>query len=129
MGQRAPSVLGGAPRGRDAADAGREAALRAFEHGVTRQPYLFARETLGGRDVVTLTGLDTRSRTPMRKVVWSQAFPDARVRDDFFAWLAVRVGRWEGWGGLAYPKGADGLTRHLLGLFATGLSPLPGGLS
>ncbi len=58
---------------------------------------------------------------PIRKVVWSQGFPDARVRDDFFAWLAERVDRWESWGRLAYSKSADALTRHLLGLLAARL--------
>lgn len=72
--------------------------------------------------MVTLTGLDTYARMPMRKVVWSQAFADERVRDDFFAWIAVRVGRWEDWGAMAFRKGADALTSHLLGLFAAGLS-------
>lgn len=109
--------------GRDAADDERERALRAFERGVASHPYLFARETIGGSPVVTLTGIDTYARMPMRKVMWSRAFADERVRDDFFAWLAVRVGRWEDWGGIAYRKGADALTAHLLGLFAAGLSP------
>ena len=101
-----------------AADDERERALRAFERGVTRLPHLFAREDVHGRHLVTLTGLDTVSRMPMRRVVWSLSFPDARVRDDFFAWLAGRVHRWEDWGGLAYSKGADALTQHLLGLIA-----------
>lgn len=109
--------------GCDIADDEREAALRAFEGGVSLLAYLFAREVIGGRHVVTLTGMDWVARMPMRKVVWSQAFPDARVRDDFFAWIAVRVGRWGDWGALAYSKGADALTSHLLGLFAAGLSP------
>lgn len=110
---------------RDAAHDEREAALCAFERGVIRQPCLFARETLAGRHVVTLTGVDTVARMPMRKVFWSQAFPDERVRDDFFAWIAVRVGRWEDWGAIAYRKGAEALTAHLLGLFAAGLAPSP----
>lgn len=109
--------------GRDTADDEREAALRAFERGVSRQHWVFARETLAGHYVVTLTGVETAARMPMRKVVWSQAFPDERVRDDFFAWAAVRVGRWEDWGAIAHGKGADALTSHLLGLFAVALSP------
>ncbi len=108
--------------GRDGSDGERERALRAFEAGVARHTHLFARETLAGRHVVTLTIFDTTSRMPIRKVVWSQAFLDERTRDDFFAWTAVRVGRWEDWGRIAYSKGADGLTSHLLGLMAVGLS-------
>ena len=107
---------------RSAADDERERALRIFERGVTRLPHLFARETVHQRHLVTLTGLDTVARMPIRKVVWSQSFPDAGVRDDFFAWLAERVDRWEDWGKLAYFKGADALTQHLLSLFAARLS-------
>jgi hypothetical protein len=107
---------------RTAADDQRERALRAFEQGVTRLPHLFARESVHTRQLVTLTGLDTVARMPMRKVVWSLSFPEARARDDFFAWLAERVDRWEDWGKIAYSKGADALTQHLLGLLATKLT-------
>lgn len=107
---------------RTEADDERERALRIFERAVTDLPYLFARETINGRHLVTLTGLDTGSRMPLRKVVWSLSFPADRVRDDFFGWLADRVNRWADWGELAYSKGADALTQHLLGLFAARLS-------
>lgn len=45
---------------------------------------------VNGTNVVTLTGVDTFSRMPMLKVVWSQAFANAHVRDNFSAWTAVR---------------------------------------
>lgn len=105
-----------------AADDERERALRVFERAVTDLPYLFARETVHGRHLVTLTGLDSVARMPLRKVVWSLSLPDAQVRDDFFAWLADRVNRWADWGDVAYSKGADALTQHLLSLFAARLS-------
>jgi hypothetical protein len=108
--------------GQTGADYERERALRAFEEGVAHLPHLFAREVVHGRHLVTLTMLDTVARMPMRKVVWSLSFPADRVRDDFFAWLADRVHRWEDWGEIAYSKGADALTQHLLGLLATRLS-------
>lgn len=108
---------------RTVADEERERALQMFERAVARMPLLFARESVHGRHLVTLTGLDTVARMPMRKVIWSLAFPDAQVRDDFFGWLAERVHRWAEWGDLAYSKGADALTQHLLGLLA---SKLPG---
>lgn len=60
-------------------------------------------------------------------MIWSQSFADADVRDDFFAWAAQRVDRWEDWGATAYSKGADALTTHLLGLFAASLSWLSSG--
>ena len=108
--------------GQTVADDEREEALRLFERGVSAMPHVFARERLNRHFLVTLTGLDTIARMPMRKVVWSKSFPDETVRDDFFAWIADRVDRWEDWYRLAYSRGADGLTQHLLGLFALRLS-------
>ena len=108
--------------GRGVAEEDRERALRAFERSVASRPQVFAREFLNGAHLVTLTILDLRARMPMLKVVWSQGFVEESVRDDFFAWLAMRVGRWEDWAEIAYRTGADALTRHLLGLLAAGLS-------
>lgn len=106
--------------GRTAVDAGREQALRSFERDAARLPYVFAREEVGRRPSVTLTGLGTQARMPVRRVVWSQSFGDGKARDDFFGWLAARVDRWEDWGKLAYSKGAPALTQHLLGLIVAG---------
>lgn len=115
------AVLGAVRRaGRTEADDSRERALRSFERGVARVHFLFAREDLAGRPVVTLTGFGD-GRMPLRRVIWSQSFADTDVRDNFFAWLAQRVDRWEDWGAMAYGKGADALTTHLLGLFAARL--------
>jgi hypothetical protein len=108
--------------GRTQADDEREEALGLFERGVNRMPYVFAREQLNKHYLVTLTGLDTVARMPTRKIVWSQAFPDQSVRDDFFGWIAERVDRWEDWYRFAYEGGAHKLTQHLLGLFALHLS-------
>lgn len=113
--------------GRTPADDEREEALRVFERGVNRMPIVFAREKLGKHFLVTLTGLDTVARMPTRKIVWSQAFPDEAVRDDFFGWIAERVDRWEDWYRFAYEGGAHKLTQHLLGLFALHLSSVSRG--
>lgn len=107
---------------RTRADEDREQSLRSFERGIVRLHFLFAREELAGRPVVTLTGFGD-GRMPLRRVIWSQSFADKDVRDDFFGWLAHRVDRWEDWGALAYRKGADALTSHLLGLVALVLAP------
>lgn len=104
------------------ADKVRERTLRAFEGGVTRLPHLFARESVHDQHLLTLTGLDTNARMPMRKIVWSLSFPNAGARDDFFSWLVDRVHRWEDWGELAFSKGAAALTQHLLALFLAGLA-------
>lgn len=101
---------------RSAADDDREESLRSFERGVVRLHFLFARESLAERPVVTLTGFGD-GRMPLRRVIWSQSFADTDVRDNFYAWLAQRVDRWEDWGAMAYRKGADALTSHLLTLF------------
>jgi len=100
------------------ADAAREKALAEFERQARNLPYVFAREAVHSTFVVTLTGVGTGAKMPVRRVMWSQSFPDRRARDDFFAWLADRVERWEDWGKLAYWKGASDLTQHLFALVA-----------
>lgn len=101
-----------AARGLDAA--ARERALLLFEREVGFRRHVFAREKVGTRHLVTLTGITVGARMPTRAVLWSQTFADAVSRDDMFAWLADRVHAWDEWGELAYRKGADALTRHLL---------------
>ena len=98
------------------ADDAREAALVAFEREAAQLPYVFARETLHTSLIVTLTGFGAGARMPVRRVMWSQSFPDQRARDDFFAWLAERVERWEDWGKMAYSRGSASLSQHLFGL-------------
>jgi hypothetical protein len=92
----------------------RERALLLFEREVGFRRHVFAREKVGTRHLVTLTGITVGARMPTRAVIWSQSFADAASRDDMFAWLAERVHAWDVWGALAYAKGADALTRHLL---------------
>ena len=106
--------------GRGAADDAREQALRSFEREAARLPHVFAREMVGRRPSITLTGLGVQARMPVRRVIWSQSFGGEKARDDFFGWLAARVDRWEDWGGIAYSKGAAALTQHLLGLVVSG---------
>lgn len=98
------------------ADESREAALTAFEREVALLPYVFAREQVHHSHVLTLTGVRSEARLPLRRVMWSQSFPAPKARDDFFAWIAERVDRWEDWGELAYRRGADALARHFLTL-------------
>lgn len=102
----------------------REQALLRFEREVGFRRHVFERESLGTRPLVTLTGIKVGARMPTRNVAWSQTFADAKSRDDLFAWLAERVHRWDDWGELAYARGADALTRHLLSVIvgAGGLS-------
>jgi hypothetical protein len=104
--------------GRTMADEERERALQEFERKVAHLPSIFARESLPQLHLVTLTGIGTGARMPVRRVMWSQSFSDERVRDDFFAWLAERLDRWEDWARLAYGDGAFALTQHLFGIFA-----------
>lgn len=100
----------------DPPDDARERAMAAFERSVANRPYVFARERLPRSYLVTLTGIGVGARMPLLRVMWSQAFPDEAARDDFFAWLAARVDRWEDWGNLAYSKGAAALTQRFLSL-------------
>ncbi|RZK03353.1 MAG: hypothetical protein EOO76_02855 [Novosphingobium sp.] len=94
-------------------DAAREASLRSFEHEVALRTYVFARERMQGDPSVTLTGMVEEGRVPIRRVIWSQKFPNPLARDDFFAWLAERVDRWDDWGTMAFRRGAGALTQHL----------------
>ncbi|WP_019516210.1 hypothetical protein [Sphingomonas sp. Mn802worker] len=105
-----------------AADAGengaREQALRSFERSVGLRRHVFARERIARSHALTLTGLTVGSgaRMPTRRVTWSMSFTDGSTRDHLFAWLAVRIARWDDWGELAFSMGADALTRHLMGM-------------
>ena len=103
-----------ASRGHDAG--AREATLMAFERQVGFRRHAFARERVGRSHLVTLTGIATDARMPTRRVTWSHAFTDAAARDDLFAWLTQRGDCWDAWGDMAYRKGADAFTSHLLTL-------------
>lgn len=101
----------------------RERTLLMFEREIGFRRHLFARERFGTRHLITLTGITVGARMPTRNVAWSQTFADAGARDDLFACLADRVHVWNDWGELAYSKGADALTRHLLSVIV-GTGPL-----
>lgn len=111
-----------AEKQRGQAGEAREKELNAFEREVGHRRYVFARERVRRSHLITLTGMSTGigARMPVRRVMWSQSFTEACARDDLFAWLAMRVDRWEDWGALAYDKGADALTEHLFTLFIVG---------
>lgn len=96
----------------------RERALRTFEGSIGLRRHVFARERVARSHLVTLTGFASGpgSCMPTRRVTWSQAFTDASTRDDLFAWLALRVERWDDWGEMAYVRGANAFGRHLLEL-------------
>lgn len=76
-------------------DDGREQSLQGFERSIGLRRHVFARERVGRSHLVTLTGFASGpgARMPTLRVTWSQAFTDPSVRDDLFAWLAVRVER------------------------------------
>lgn len=97
----------------------RERVLERFERQVGLRRHVFARERVGRSNLVTLTGIATGARMPTRRVMWSQAFADVDARDDLFAWFAQRVDCWDAWGEMAYRKGADAVTSHLLMLIIT----------
>lgn len=99
--------------------AAQEQTFRAFEREVAVRPYVFARETIHGSPAVTLTCIATEGRMTLRRVIWSQRFSELPARDDFFAWLAERVDRWDDWGDKAYRRGGVALTQHLFAMLAT----------
>jgi hypothetical protein len=101
-------------------DLDREASFGRFEHAVACRLNVFARETVGGRHLVTLTGFQGTGRMPVRRVTWSASFGDKLARDTLFAWLAERVDRWDDWAECAYRDGASALTQRLFTLFLAG---------
>ncbi|MEI5688083.1 MULTISPECIES: hypothetical protein [Sphingomonas] len=102
----------------------REAMLQSFERESAARPTGFARKTVGRSHMVTLTGLSTEGRMPLRRTFWSLGFADPEHRDDFYGWLAQRVHRWDDWAAIAYNKGADALTQHLLTLMSSSICNL-----
>ncbi|MDQ1158548.1 hypothetical protein QE385_002875 [Sphingomonas sp. SORGH_AS 950] len=110
---------------RDASDRDREQALQNFERAIGLRRHVFARETVGQSHAITLTSMASGSpaRMPVRRVTWSLAFDDQSVRDNLFAWIAARVDNWDHWGRMAYSKGGDAFTQHLLGLVVASRSP------
>lgn len=99
----------------------REAMLQSFEREAAARTTGFARKTVGRSFMVVLTGLRTEGRMPLRRTFWSLSFADRDDRDDFYGWLARRAHRWDDWAAMAYAKGADGLTQHLLTLMSAGI--------
>ena len=108
--------------GRGEADRGRESALTRLEAETAHLPWIFGRSRIGGSFLISLTGLAVDSRMPTRRIVWTQSFSCDGARDDLFAWMACRVDRWEDWGRMAYERGADALTRHLLALVVVSIT-------
>lgn len=102
----------------------REQALQNFERAIGLRRHVFARETVGQSHAITLTSMTSGSpaRMPVRRVTWSLAFDDQSVRDDLFAWIAARVDHWDHWGRMAYRRGGNAFTQHLLGLIVASRS-------
>lgn len=98
-------------------DLGRDASFDQFQRAVAFRRNVFAREAVGNRHLITLTGFENTGRMPIRRVMWSASFGDETTRDTLYAWLAERVDRWDEWSGLAYGAGASTLTHHLFTLF------------
>jgi hypothetical protein len=103
---------------RGPSDRDREEALQGFERCVGLRRHVFAREMVGKSHAITLTGManERPARMPTRRVTWSLVFDDVVVRDGLFTWIAARVDHWDHWGHIAYNRGADAFTQHLLGL-------------
>ena len=99
----------------------RERTIRQFEQAVGLRRHTFARERVGRSHLVTCTALQAGShaRMPVRRVTWSITFLEGEPRDNLFAWLAGRVDRWDDWGEMAYQKGAEALTQHILSLLVS----------
>lgn len=100
------------------AERARDDALQTFEASIGLRRHVFARERIGASHLITLTSMEagTGARMPVRRVTWSISFCEPASRDHLYAWLAARIGRWDDWGQMAYRKGADVFSQHLLSL-------------
>jgi hypothetical protein len=88
--------------------------MAAVEALARRQSHAFLREVLAGRPGISLVVRDGAGLMPFSRTVWSQAFSDEDSRDWFYVWLCDRVDRWDAWAVIAWRKGGQVLTQHLL---------------
>ncbi len=94
----------------------RERVLAEIEARTTDLPFRFVRDTLEGRAAIKLLGARIGSNMPLSRTLWAIELPDTHARDRLFAWMALRVERWQPWGSLANEQGAQALSEHFLQL-------------
>jgi hypothetical protein len=94
----------------------RSAWLQRVEDFSSALPYRFVRQDIGRHPAVVLIGAGLGDVIPINRTLWSQTFSDLDSRDRFHVWLAIRLDRWDTWGGMAFRHGAPKLTQHLLAL-------------
>ncbi|QCB43239.1 hypothetical protein E5673_14235 [Sphingomonas sp. PAMC26645] len=94
----------------------RSAWLQRVEDFASNLRYRFVRQDIGRHPGVALIGAGLGGVIPINRTLWSQTFSDLDSRDRFHVWLAIRLDRWDAWGGMAYKHGAPKLTQHLFAL-------------
>jgi hypothetical protein len=133
-----PSQVRGIPVGSEsirtlapskASDAETAAWLDRVEALAAKLPFRFERRELWRKPAIALIGDGLGTVMPLRRTLWMQSFSDNLSRDRFHVWLAHRLDRWEGWGKMAYQRGAPVLTQHLLAMVMTAPDDPDGGVA
>lgn len=94
--------------------------FEAAEASAKLLPLVFVRERAFGRDAISLLHRNIEDVIPVARTIWQVAWPDARLRDRAFLWMADRSDRWTSWGEMVLNYGADAFTQHLLVLLLAG---------
>ncbi|PLK22439.1 hypothetical protein C0V72_14875 [Porphyrobacter sp. TH134] len=90
------------------------AAQEAFAREHLR--FRFIREEIVKSPGIKLVGLALGGPMPFTRVIWSMQFANEAARDRMFAWLTLRLHRWDHWAELVLRGGAMQLTELLLQL-------------
>lgn len=112
IGRAAVEILG-EPGSPDECDRAR---FEAAEASARMLPLVFVRERAFGSEAISLLHRNPKDVIPVARTIWHIGFPDARLRDRAFLWMADRSDRWTAWGELVLHDGGPALTQHLMTL-------------
>lgn len=98
------------------------ARFEAAEASARLLPLVVVRETAFGGTGLSMLYRNPEDVIPVARTIWSAQFPDRRLRDRAFLWMADRSDRWTAWGELVLRQGAPALTQHLMTLLFAGPS-------
>jgi hypothetical protein len=121
IGRAAVEMLG-QPGSPDECD---RAKFEAAEASARLLPLVFVREQAFGSEAISLLHRDPKDVIPVARTIWHMAWPDARMRDRAFLWMANRSDLWTSWGEMVLGDGAEALTQHLLVLLLAGDADRP----
>jgi hypothetical protein len=91
-----------------------EEIVRMQEQFSQHLPFRFVRSELRHVPMIGLQSEPVGDNVPLKRTLWSLAFPDLPARERMYLWLHERLDRWQDWGELAYRQGGAALTELLL---------------